>query len=76
MTHGAGKNFEYLFDQEIKRRLGVSDDKKDVMSHARIIGLETYYKTVFFDRYPFALNFDCSVVPSAWRQNDALAMWR
>jgi asparagine synthase (glutamine-hydrolysing) len=76
MTHGAGENFEYLFDQEIKRRLGIEDKKEDALSHARILGLETYYKQVFFNFFPFAQTVECSVSPSDWRKDDPLSIWR
>jgi asparagine synthase (glutamine-hydrolysing) len=76
MTHGAGENFEYLFDQEIKRRLGVDEKQENALSHSRILGLETYYKQVFFNFFPFAQTVECSVSPSDWRKDDPLAIWR
>lgn len=74
MTHGAGKHFETIFDEEIRRRLQF-DPGNDV-SHGRLIGLEGYYKHQFEIAFPFAKEVDCMVTPAEWRRDDHLAVWR
>ncbi|MDB5118630.1 MAG: hypothetical protein JWQ79_4122 [Mucilaginibacter sp.] len=73
MTHGAGVNFENIFDQEIRRRLGTDTAEE---AHERILGTETYYKNVFFSKFPNAHNVECNVTASKWRASDPLAIWR
>lgn len=74
MTHGAGKRFEYLFDQEIKARMYLSTDV--VLNHDRIVGLDSYYKKVYDKFYPGGQNVECGVEPAVWRLDDPLAIWR
>lgn len=75
MTHGAGEKFENIFDQEIKKRLGIYEGV-DHLSHDRIVGTEDYYQDVFFRAYPNAKLVECGVTPAWWRSNDPLAIWR
>ncbi|WP_413740350.1 asparagine synthase (glutamine-hydrolyzing) [Sodalis sp. RH14] len=76
MTHGAGKKFEHLFDEEINCRLDGMKCESQALSHDRIIGLEGYYKNIFNKYFPYASNLEISVTPSYWRINDPLAVWR
>lgn len=73
MTHGAGENFENIFDKEIRRRLGTQENHE---SHARILGIEEYYKSVFFKNYPEAQSVECNVTALPWRAADPIAIWR
>jgi asparagine synthase (glutamine-hydrolysing) len=73
MTHGAGENFENLFDREIRRRMGTSNSLE---SHDRILGIEKYYKDVFYKHFPEAQNVECNVTALPWRANDPIAIWR
>ncbi|MCJ2373870.1 asparagine synthase (glutamine-hydrolyzing) [Pseudomonas sp. RGM 3321] len=73
MTHGAGENFENIFDKEIRRRLGAQGGQE---SHARILGIEEYYKDVFYRSYPKGQRVECNVTALPWRENDPIAIWR
>ncbi|CRM80563.1 Asparagine synthetase B [glutamine-hydrolyzing] [Pseudomonas sp. 25 R 14] len=73
MTHGAGENFENIFDKEIRRRLGTKESQE---SHARILGIEEYYKDVFYRNYPKGQSVECNVTALPWRANDPIAIWR
>ena len=69
----SGENFENIFDKEIRRRLGTQDNQE---SHARILGIEEYYKDVFYRSYPKAQSVECNVTALPWRADDPIAIWR
>jgi asparagine synthase (glutamine-hydrolysing) len=75
MTHGAGINFENIFDNEIKRRIGERGDN-DRLSNERIVDTTSYYDMIFNKSFSNSKNVECKVTASNWRKDDPLAIWR